>query len=152
MRVRKVCLLGLSVMLGLCAVARAEDKPAPDKPVPDKPASQPSTAPAAGAMIEAIDQDALKAAVGKTVTVHGTISGTFKPKSGILLVIFQGATRGFTLMIPKDSVEGVAGDFNGDIDKELNGKAVLVTGEVKLYKDRPEMEITSGDQIKLADK
>ena len=57
----------------------------------DKPASQPSTAPAAGSSIEAIDQDGLKAAVDKTVTVHGKVSGTFSPKSGAMLVNFEGA-------------------------------------------------------------
>jgi len=152
MRVRNFHVAGLALIFAFVAIARAEDKPATDRPPTNAPASQPSTAPAAGTPIEAIDQDALKAAVGKSVTVHGTVSGTFKTKSGIVLVNFQGANRGFTLMIPKDSVEGVAGEFNGDIEKELKGKPVLATGEIKLYKDRPEMEVTSADQIKVAEK
>ena len=143
MRVRTLCLATLALTFVLCAIAKAEDKPA---------ASQPSTAPAATTPIEAIDQDALKAAVGKSVTVHGTVSGTFKTKSGILLVNFEGATRAFTLMIPKDNVDAVAGEFNNHIEKELKRKAVLATGEIKLYKHRPEMEVTSADQIKIAEK
>ena len=55
-------------------------------------------------------------------------------------------------MIPKESVEAVAGEFDGDIEKGLKGKAVLVTGKIMLYHDRPEMEVTTPDQIKIAEK
>ncbi len=125
----------------LGSIARAEDAPA----------SQPSTAPAAGATIEASNTEALKAAVGKDVTVHGKVSGTFTPASGsVLLNNFVGATRLFSVAFLKANMDAVNKGFEGDdLAGAIKGKSINVTGKIKMYKDKPEIEVTKPEQIKV---
>ena len=140
---RRVSLIVIALMLTLGfgqTVARGEDAPA----------SKPTSKPAKGETIEASDADGLKAVVGETVTVHGKVSGTFLPKSGsVLLINFDGASRNFTVAVPKASMDDVNAGFNGDLAEAVKGKSLNVTGEVKLYKGKPEMEVTKPDQIKI---
>jgi len=113
------------------------------------PATQPSTS---VAVIDATDDATLKAAEGKKVTVKGEISRSFPAKT-VLLLNFKGVKRGgFTVAIRKADQDALNAAFGGDVAKELKGKTVLVTGEIKLYKDQPEMEVTKPEQIKIDDK
>jgi hypothetical protein len=141
---KKLALL-IALCLALPFVVRAEDKPA-DKPKEDKPAA---TAPA-GDVIEATDIEKLKAAAGKTVTAHGKVSGIFKAKSGRVLINFEGANRDFVAMIQKENADAVDKGFDGDVGN-LTGKSINVTGEVALFKDKPQIEVTKAEQIVVAD-
>src|SRR5687767_2947984 len=115
-----------------CAFAGAEEKPAP-----------------AGETIEATEIEKLKEAVGKTVTVHGKVSGTFKANSGRMLINFEGANRDFVAMITKENAEAVNAGFDGDVLKAVDGKTINVTGEVKLFKDKPQIEVSKPEQIAI---
>jgi hypothetical protein len=130
------------------AYVRAEDKPAAPAPTtPETPA--PTPAPADG-VLDIKDADALKEAVGKQVTVRGKVKGFFTPSNGAMLINFDGVPRGGpTGIIEKVNVDAVKAGFNGDMESALKGKTVLVTGLVKLYKERPEVEVSTPDQIKV---
>lgn len=118
----------------------------------EAPASQPSSKPAADTVIEATDQEALKAAAGETVTVHGKVATAGATRSGsIFFINFEGANRNFAVVIKKEHLEAVNGGFNGDLAAAVKGKSINVTGEIKLYKDKPEIEVTTPDQIKVAE-
>src|SRR3954467_2875080 len=90
------------ILATLTLAARAEDKPAATPPAPDKDkpaASQPAKT------LDPKDTDALKAAQGQTVTVHGVVSRTGATKNGsILFINFKGAphTGGFSAIARKD--------------------------------------------------
>ena len=131
MRTIWIMLVALSLA---CAFAGAEEKP--------------STAPA-GETIEATDIDKLKESVGKTVTAHGKVSDTFKANSGRILINFEGANRDFVAMITKDSAEAVNAGFDGGVTKAVDGKTINVTGEVKLFRDKPQIEVSKPEQIKI---
>jgi hypothetical protein len=136
------------------AYVRAEDKPATPAPAPapttpETPAPAPAPAPTDG-VIDIKDADALKEAVGKQVTVRGKVRGFFTPSNGAMLINFDGVPRGGpTGIIEKVNVDAVKAGFKGDIETALKGKTVLVTGLVKLYKERPEVEVSTPDQIKV---
>jgi hypothetical protein len=145
---RRLSLIVIALMLTLGfaqSVVRAEDPPASkptSKPAKDKDAKD--------AIIEASDTEGLKAVVGETVTVHGKVSGSFLPKSGsVLLINFEGANRNFTVAVPKAAMEAVNAGFSGDLAEAVKGKSLNVTGEVKLYKEKPEIEVTKPEQIKI---
>src|SRR5437867_3940659 len=99
----KHVIFALLAALLLSRAAIAEDKPAADKPAADKPAaSQPASKPAAGAVVEVTDLDTIKANVGKELAVHGKVSGTFKPRSGsVILINFEGVNRDFVAVVDK---------------------------------------------------
>lgn len=141
MRRLSVIVIGLILTWGFAqTAARGEDAPA----------SQPTSKPAKGTVIEASDTETLKSAVGETFTVHGKVSGTFLPKSGsVLLINFEGADRNFSVAVPKASMADVNAGFDGDLAEAVKGKSLNVTGEVKLYKGKPEIEVTKPDQIKI---
>src|SRR5437899_2931062 len=97
----------VTVIALLCAISRAEDKPA----------SQPATTQASTATFEASDFDGLKAAVDKTVTVHGTISRAGWYQDRILFINFEGVDRaGFAAIVRKDHKDAVANFGEGGAD------------------------------------
>ena len=113
-----------------CAFAGAEEKPA-------------------GETIEATEIEKLKESVGKTVTVHGKVSGTIKANSGRMLINFEGANRDFVAMITKENADAVNAGFDGDVLKAVDGKTINVTGEVKLFKEKPQIEVSKPEQIAI---
>jgi len=118
----------------------------------DKPASQPATqpAPAPAQTFQASEADAIKGAVDKTATVHGTVSRTaWSPRGSVLFINFKDVDRdGFTAIVRKDNKDAVK-DF-GDDAADLVGKTVDITGKIILYRDKPEIEISKAEQIKIA--
>ncbi|HEX8524638.1 MAG TPA: hypothetical protein VF669_20445 [Tepidisphaeraceae bacterium] len=139
----------LSALLALICLSvaiptvHAEDKPATEQPAASQPAGD-------AQKIEATETDALKAAEGKTLAVHGTIARTAKSPSGsILFINFEGVDRsGFTAIVHKDDLDAVK-DF-GEQASDLVGKEVTITGPIKIYRDKPQIEIKKSDQIKVA--
>ncbi len=132
--------LSIITLLALPIPTRAEDKPATETP-----ASQPA---AASQTLEAKDTDALKAAVGKIITVKGATSRVgWSPSGRILFINFAGIDRsGFTAIVEKANEDAVSAFGEGAAD--LQGKNVEITGEIILYKEKPEIKITKADQIK----
>ena len=118
----------------------ADEKPA---------ATQPGATTQPTEKLEVSNFDALKEAVDKTVTVTGTISRTaWSPRGNILFINFEGVGRnGFSVVVPKDNKDAVA--KYGEAAEELQGKQVEITGKVTLYRERPQIQIATADQIKV---
>jgi DNA/RNA endonuclease YhcR with UshA esterase domain len=113
----------------------------------DDATSQPATS---TSTIDVTDTAKLKEMVGKSVTVKGEVTKVFAGKS-VTLIDFKG-NRDFTAVIRKVDLDAVNAGFGGDVTAGLKGKTILVTGEIKLYKDKPQIEVTKPEQIQLESK
>ncbi len=116
----------------------------------DAATSQPATQPASE-VIDVGNAEALTAAVGKEVSVRGKISDAFKPQSGsVLLLNFEGIERrSFTAVVKKENFEALDAGFDGDVGAAVKGKTVIITGTISLYRDKPQIEIATPEQIKV---
>ncbi len=123
-------------MVALAAAGWAADEP---------PASQPVV------RLAATDTAALKAAAGRTVVVHGTVSRTSWYQDRILFVNFQGVPRdtGFAAIARKPARAALDAAFDGDIAAALEGRTVELTGTIVIYRDRPAIEITRPAQVRI---
>ncbi len=101
-------------------------------------------------IIAANDDVAIRAAIGKNVTIRGKISHIGATKNGSMTFInFEGSERGkFVAVLKKDHLDRVEGAFGGDI-KSIQGKTVEVRGELILYKETPEIELRSENEIRV---
>jgi hypothetical protein len=145
----KLTILAAAAALTLPVMtARAEDAAKPGDGKSDAPAT---TAPTTqGAVLQATDIDALKAAEGKEVSVRGKVSGSYKSgNSGVILLNFEGATRDFVAVVEKDNVEAVNAGFEGDVAGNLKGRTITITGPIKMYRGKPEVVITKPEQVKI---
>ena len=116
----------------------------------EKPASQPSSQPAAGGVVEVTDLETIKASVGKELKVHGKVAGTNKSRSGsILFINFEGVNREFTAIVEKANMDAVNAGLGGDVEKTIKGKTITITGTIKLYREKPEMVISKPEQIEV---
>jgi hypothetical protein len=115
-------------------------------PPPRNPTSKP-----AGGVVEVTDLDTIKANVGKELTVHGKCSGTYKSRTGsVILINFEGIERGaFVAAVPKENIEAVNAGFDGDITNAVKDKTLTITGPIKLYHDKPEIVISKPEQVKI---
>ncbi len=118
-------------------------KPLAAIPAPTVPSDLPG-------IIAADDDAAIRAAIGRNVTVRGKISQIGATKTGSMTFInFEGSARGnFVVILKKDYLGRVAGAFGGDI-KNLQGKTVEVRGELIIYKNTPEIELRSETEIRV---
>src|SRR5438067_6637009 len=108
----------LSLALGVCLAA--DDKSA---------ASQPTSKPAApGGVVDVTDLDTIKANVGKELTVRGKCSGTYKSRTGsVILINFEGIARGdFVAAIEKDNIDAVNAVFDDDITNAVKGQTLTI--------------------------
>jgi DNA/RNA endonuclease YhcR with UshA esterase domain len=89
------------------------------------------------------DADAINH-VGQQVTVEGTITKVFKSKNGHTFLDFGGSYPDvtFVVWIPEDAPE--AADPGLSV---LQGKKVKVSGTVELYRGKPEIKVSSKEQI-----
>jgi hypothetical protein len=101
--------------------------------------SQASTTPAPGTYApgEAVSH------MGETKTVEGVVSEVFTSRRGDTFLDFGGRypNEAFTGVIFRDD----AGQF-GDVSR-LEGRTVDVTGEIKEYRGRPEIILSSREQL-----
>ena len=130
----------LLVVLALTAPTLAAEAPPSTEPAP---ATQPAE------KLEVTNFDAIKAAVDKTITVTGTVSRTgWSPRGNILFINFESVGRdGFSVVVPKDNKDAVA--QYGEAAEQLQGKQVEITGKITLYRDKPQIQIATADQIKI---
>jgi DNA/RNA endonuclease YhcR with UshA esterase domain len=85
--------------------------------------------------------------VGQKATVEGTVVPVFTSNKGNTFINFGGKYphQTFTGYIPADST--LAG--GGSSLAGLEGKRIKITGTIDLYKGKPEIKITSKDQLVL---
>jgi DNA/RNA endonuclease YhcR with UshA esterase domain len=115
----------------------------------DAPSTQPGATTEPTEKLEVTNFDALKAAVDKTVTVTGTVSRTaWSPSGSILFINFESVGRaGFTVVVPKANKDAISS--YGEAAEQLQGKQVEITGKIVLYRDKPQIQIATADQIKI---
>ena len=89
------------------------------------------------------DAEALKH-VGQNVTVEGTITKVFKSRNGNTFLNFGGNYPDvtFVVWIPQDAPEATDSGLSN-----LQGRKVKITGTIKLYRDKPEIKVTTKEQI-----
>jgi DNA/RNA endonuclease YhcR with UshA esterase domain len=89
------------------------------------------------------DVEALKH-VGQNVTVEGTITKVFKSRNGNTFLNFGGNYPDvtFVVWIPQDAPEATDSGLSN-----LQGKKVKITGTIQLYRDKPEIKVTTKEQI-----
>jgi DNA/RNA endonuclease YhcR with UshA esterase domain len=89
------------------------------------------------------DADAVKH-VGQEVTVEGTVTKVFKSKNGNTFLDFGGSYPDvtFVVWIPEDAPEAADSGLLA-----LQGKKVKVSGTVELYRGKPEIKVSTKEQI-----
>jgi DNA/RNA endonuclease YhcR with UshA esterase domain len=110
-----------------------------------------SQAPATILDVQATDLPTLSQSASKVATVHGKVSEVvLHPAGHILFINFEGVPRtGFLAIVLKENLDAVHAAFNGDLNAAIRGRNVRITGQIVLYKDRPEIIISRADQIQL---
>ena len=138
------------MVIALFAAAAAATPALPAR-AEDAPAAPPATQPAAGDVIDVKDFAKLKDMEGKTATVRGTVSDTYTPASGSILILnFQGLKRrDFNVVVKKANLDAVNAGFNGGVAAAVKGHAITVTGPVSIYRGNPQIEVTKPEQIKV---
>lgn len=118
-------------------------KPLAKIPAPNVPETLPG-------IIKASDDAAIRAAIGKNVTIHGRISNVGATNTGsVNFINFEGSARGnFVCIVKKDYLKSVAEPHGGTL-QTLVGKTVEVKGELFLYKETPEIELRSATAIRV---
>jgi hypothetical protein len=114
-------------------------------PAPNVPVALPG-------VIAANDAAAIAAAVGKTATVRGKVSQVGQTKSAsITFINFVGNTREqFVAIVKKDHLATVAAAFGGKLES-LEGKTVEIHGEIIAYKDKPEIELRTPEDVRVVE-
>jgi hypothetical protein len=100
---------------------------------------------------QVVNPDSAKYFDGSLTTVCGKVSGTFKSKTSTIFISFEKPypDNPFTAVImAKDSI-----NFKEyDPVTYLVDKKVCVMGKVRIYKDKPEIEVKSPNQLRIQEK
>jgi DNA/RNA endonuclease YhcR with UshA esterase domain len=137
---RKVMLMAaLVAAMSFVMSARAQDEKKPEEKAPPTET------------IDVKDTAKIKENEGQTISVRGKVIEVFNPRSGnVKLFNFEGiGRRDFNVMIKKENFEAVNAAFNGNIDDAVKDKTIVVTGRVAMYRDNPQIEVATPDQIKI---
>src|SRR5688500_3315259 len=140
------CLISLCIAAALVwarPAVRAQEAPA---------TSQPTTTPAAGAVIEVKDTARLKESIGQTLAVRGQVIEVFVSRnSGItILNFFPGnARRDFNVVIDKANLEALNAGFGGDVGAAVKDQTITVTGVVADYRGNPQIKLEKPEQLKI---
>jgi len=94
--------------------------------------------------IPANETEALEKKEGQKVTVYGETKDSGKSSSGTNFVNFEGAD--FYLVTFKTDLSGFS---KGEPSDFYEGKRIAVTGTVSVYQGKPQIKLTSPDQIKI---
>ena len=103
------------------------------------------------AVIPITDTAALKAHVGKRVSVSGMVSRVGMSKGGFIVFInFEGARPGgFSAVVKSASLPEIEQAAGANLDAALPGRRIAVSGIISLYKEAPQIELKTADQIKV---
>ena len=82
--------------------------------------------------------------VGQEVTIEGLVTKVFKSKNGNTFLDFGGSYPDvtFVVWIPEDAPEAADPGL-----ANLQGKTVKVTGTIQLYRGKPEIKVSTQQQI-----
>jgi DNA/RNA endonuclease YhcR with UshA esterase domain len=104
-----------------------------------------ATDPSVKKAVAATSLDTVMKSVGKSITVVGTVDAVYVPKSNSI-VILNFAKEYWTAATAALKAKDYAAFPNM---QQLKGKKVLITGTVKEYKEKPEIELLKPAQIKI---
>ena len=97
------------------------------------------------------DSEALRKLTGSRVSIEGIVSRVGSSKNGgVVFMNFEGAPpNGFTAVVMLSQIAAVETSLGGNLDAALPGRRVILTGPISLYRETPQIELKSGDQIKV---
>ncbi|MGB8169980.1 MAG: endonuclease/exonuclease/phosphatase family protein [Chthoniobacteraceae bacterium] len=111
-------------------------------------ANMPAPAPVA---LEVADTAGLIAAEGKPVVVKGRVQKVANTKTNsVYFIDFAGAPRGgFVGIVKQDHYPAIAAALGGELAAMLEGKTIELSGKVAIYKNAPQVIVTSPSQIRV---
>ena len=109
------------------------------------------TAPPSSDLPSITNTPALRALEGKSVTLEGVVKQAEASKGGgMLLISFEGVRAGgFMAVVTSSHLPVVEDAVGGNLDAALPGRKVSISGPISLYGQVPQIEIKTGDQIKV---
>ncbi len=93
------------------------------------------------------DTAAIQAAMGKAITVEGKVHSAFWVRGTVMLITFREEKTGFLAVVLGKNKVALNEAFGGDMAAALKGKTVRITGTVTEHNSRPQIEISTKDQI-----
>jgi DNA/RNA endonuclease YhcR with UshA esterase domain len=93
--------------------------------------------------------------VGEKCTVELSVKSTGKGGSGVIFLNSSANYQdddNFTIFLPKEAVAKFKEEKIEDVPAHFKGKTIRVTGTVKLFRDKPEIEIEKPSQITVVEK
>lgn len=111
-------------------------------------ANMPAPAPVT---LDIADTAGLLAADGKPVIVKGRVEKVGNTKTNsVYFINFTGVPRGgFVGIVRQDHYAAITAALGGELATVLEGKTVEVSGKVAIYKDAPQVVITSASQLRV---
>ncbi len=102
-------------------------------------------------LLEASDTAGLLAAEGKLVVIKARVSTVGKTNTGsVHFINFAGVPRGgFVGIVKQANYDAITAALGGDLQAKLEGKMIELSGRVAIYKDAPQVVITSPSQIRV---
>ena len=89
--------------------------------------------------------------VGEQATVEFTVAHVGHSRDGANTFLdskrFERGDTSFSAFIPAKAKSAFESAFGGDIEAAFAGKTLRITGEIKDWKGKPEMVLTSPDQV-----
>jgi DNA/RNA endonuclease YhcR with UshA esterase domain len=123
--------------------------PASEAHSPATNSTKASSAPQ-GNVLSAADTEKLLAAAGQRVAVTGIVSTAKWSASGkVMNIEFENAANGLLAVIFKSGKSNLEQVLGPDLVKLAPGAGVAIRGVVKIYRERPEIILSSPFQIKL---
>ena len=95
-------------------------------------------------ILEASETGELKAREGEKVIVHGETGESGKSPSGTNFVNFKGSE--FYLTAFKSDLEPFKDGEPADL---FDGKRIVVTGVISIYRDKPQIKLTRPEQVRV---
>jgi len=97
--------------------------------------------------LEAANLAAATSRKGKTASFHGKVARVFSPQSGrvVILNFHEDYKKAVVAVVQKENFPAFP-----DL-KPLEGKEVLISGEVTLYQERPQVVLRKPDQVWLVE-
>ena len=93
--------------------------------------------------------------VDKKVTVEMEVKSSAQARTGIVFLnsmMNRNDGKNFVIVIKKDSVEKFKKAINAEPKDHYKGKTIQVTGTVTQYMNKPQIEVSEPDQIKVVEK
>jgi DNA/RNA endonuclease YhcR with UshA esterase domain len=124
-----------------------------DAPAPAGSTSAPSTQPASrpADILAATEGAAIRAQMGKSATVGGTVFRAQLSSTGrVFRIEFKDAREsGFNSVIFERSYKLFRDKFGEDLSAAFTGKTVEITGVIEEYRGNPQIILNRPDQIRI---